>query len=473
MADKKEKKGSLSPFDGLFDKASDYAAENAPDSIVKRKLQGKSADGHYGDDGKWQWDDSAQPASSDRGDSGDNNPAVSALADKLTEGVPKPQEQAPDLEQAVSQTSSNDGTPGLFDSLSAKKDKPGVGFSMPHPPNFHTDIKGNDKGDAEDSGYGDVSDLMASAKTLMASVDVPQEKKDVFADELRQIREADNEARSNLSKRELGHTLAEAITQLAAGAYGVKTKHDMSGLKFDKHDFQKDDALRQQDLQTDLGDLRARREEAAKKEEHDSAGVMEKAKLGFEAAKTSAALKRQDREADQKDIANQIAFFNAQVAGQNASSDTAYKNAMINYHNDMVNANQITDAEKRDEMVNKAFDTAKSAAVDKATKAVMMKDALKNPKQTAAALSTGLSGLGIAPDELEKALNEPKWFGLFTGAKSPEDAALAVNQLIQNVKPPTHTVMMVGSDNKPYLAPNNAAAARMEQSGNFVRAPGK
>jgi hypothetical protein len=109
--------------------------------------------------------------------------------------------------------------------------------------------------------------LFERAQMMLASGKLgPQEEND-FEAELQRIQGEYRGERDNLAKREVLHTLVDAITQFGAGYASQATGHNLTNIKTKEHDFQKDRALLEDERKTDLGDLRARRQEDISKRE--------------------------------------------------------------------------------------------------------------------------------------------------------------------------------------------------------------
>lgn len=255
-------------------------------------------------------------------------------------------------------------------------------------------------------------------------------KRDKFDDELALIRETYADAKTNLEKRELAHTLAEALTQLGAGKYGANTGVDMSALKFSKRDFTKDFELLQQEMKTSLDDLKGRREANTRDKMHaddmalktnaQNIGLateisrrdMDKQKLGAEVAMSTM------RDKTSRDIAN----LNAGVQARGQDMMNEYRMAMLGAKEERDTA--VAESRKQQAWDKLVSDTGKGISGIMAMTAYQ-----KNEEARSAAIIGQLARIGVPPDEARAAVEEK---GLLWGSnpRSAGDIMNATNELM-------------------------------------------
>jgi hypothetical protein len=108
-----------------------------------------------------------------------------------------------------------------------------------------------------------IKELEAGSKSWdKSSYEVPKKDKNDFKTELRLIQAQLKDGKKYLRQRELWEKLAHAFGKIGAGHYGLKHGVDMSGIKFDKTDWQKEMAGLRSEIELKLSDLKARRVEA-------------------------------------------------------------------------------------------------------------------------------------------------------------------------------------------------------------------
>lgn len=91
----------------------------------------------------------------------------------------------------------------------------------------------------DNSGYGaEVKKAFGQVNSLLSQANkIPAHDRTFFKERVKEAQDLFKEAENKLEKRELAEKLGHALTQLGAGMHGLKTGTDMSGLKFDKADW--------------------------------------------------------------------------------------------------------------------------------------------------------------------------------------------------------------------------------------------
>ncbi len=160
-----------------------------------------------------------------------------------------------------------------------------------------------------------VNSLYDQAKMDLASGNMSPEDEESFAAELKRLRGDYNAEKDSIGKREVMHNIIDAITQFSAGAASVSTGRDLTNVKTKQHDFQKDKEFAQEELKTDLTDLKGRRTEDQQKRRDVADMAYKQTSLGLEATK-----------AEQGRINEQN---RTEIARYNAESQNAHNVAMI------------------------------------------------------------------------------------------------------------------------------------------------
>ncbi len=225
-----------------------------------------------------------------------------------------------------------------------------------------------------------------SMKLAIASGD-----KNKFDTERQQLID-DYKAEKDLNaKRELADTLAEAITKFGAGRMGSRTGVDMSHIKFEPHDFQKDRDLAKQDFQIGLTDLKGRREEDQKKRE---AAADMSYKLNDAQVKTAGFNYTVDHGTNQQRIEEQR---NKAMELQNQLS--------LQERADNQELNRMDRGEARDQKERELKDKRKQTALDSAAHILVNKEVGKDSDRASAAMIV-LKNAGLDQSALHDAFYE-------------------------------------------------------------------
>ena len=302
---------------------------------------------------------------------------------------------------------------------------------------------------------------------MFASDSMAPEQKDEFAQELAEIRKTFQSAKSDLEKREIAHTIADAVTQFAGGWWGMKTGADIN-LKMKDHDFAKDLALVQEQLKIDLGDLRGRREEDLKKRERAADMAMKQADLKFKVVKEASdrGLAQQKIEADM--FGNSIQIWKAQnddaysqwMAGETARHNTS----MEEYQRATLEARGLADKNEGREKAQAAFVKLKGETSEDIARIMNTAEFRKDPEKGTAALIPLASRVGIPPEKVRDALFKK---GVLWG-QNPKDeieATVELQNLIRSAGAAPQMLKMSHPKHGTMDAPNEEAAARMEKAG--------
>ncbi len=255
---------------------------------------------------------------------------------------------------------------------------------------------------------------------------------DVFAKELRQVRQDYLNEKDSIARRELASTLADALTKMGAGLYGLKSGVDMSHINTGTHDFQKDTALAQEEYKTNLGDLRSRREEDIKKRENA-------ANMAY---KQDESLMRHAEFANNaKDKAAQvrIAAYTAVTGNDRAKAQELHNQAQENYQVAQLAWQRDKENIENQRKLQEAWNAKKAVAVGKIAGYINTPEYRKDPDKGASSIQAELESLGVTPDKAKAAAYEKQWFGLTTGAKDPMDIVYSAGQAIDALAPnPLH-----------------------------------
>lgn len=100
-------------------------------------------------------------------------------------------------------------------------------------------ITDEETGEVSTTKVDDKLGELASAIEALPSGKLSSAEKLQYKDRIDQLRQLSDEAEGKIEMREMIESLAHAITQFAAAQYGLKHGVDMSGLKFDKRDWDK------------------------------------------------------------------------------------------------------------------------------------------------------------------------------------------------------------------------------------------
>jgi hypothetical protein len=228
----------------------------------------------------------------------------------------------------------------------------------------------------------------------------PEERKD-FAQELAEAKQALKDEKDSIRKQEMFEKLGHALTQLAGGLYGLKHGMDMSGMKFDKTDWDKRRTLAFDEFKEGMTDIQERQklEQSGFEKAQDRKFKEEKE---FPHEKELVGVKEtgetlREREKGRTDITIANIRENA-VAGASTSKDA--KERRTNFNKAMLalsNASKAKDSDTQDTMVSQAQGL--------------------------------LSDAGVEPEDINKIMTRPKewyeWGGDSTRQKSPEEAAKA------------------------------------------------
>lgn len=138
-----------------------------------------------------------------------------------------------------------DKVKGFFSSDDEEeKDTLKAKVAAPPPPDVTTTVS-TTKSTKEETPAGSklenlgISAMAKANKLLDEANTLPAHSRDDFKKRVKDAQDAYEMAESKVEKRELAEKLAHAVTQLGAGLHGLKTGADMSGLKFEKSDWEK------------------------------------------------------------------------------------------------------------------------------------------------------------------------------------------------------------------------------------------
>jgi hypothetical protein len=358
--------------------------------------------------------------------------------------------------------------PDLVGALSDKPtDKPEIPGSTPPPglapaPKF---VPGKTEPDSYFKDFYDKAQAIFASTTAMEPA-----AKDEFAEELRKIRATYDDAKTTLEKRELAHTLADALTQFGAGYWGTKTGQDLTNLKLKDHDFTKDLALLQDELKTNLADLRSRREEDIKKRERVADVAMKQADLRFRVAKEAndQTLAQQKLQQDAYNTAVNVWKAGNDDARQNwaAGEQARHNMAMETYQAAMLEARNTQDKGEAQAKAAAAFERLKADTNEDIARIMNTPEFRKDPEKGMAAIIPLTTRLGIEPDQARAAVfQKGMWGPELDDPKGEIDAAVGISKLIRTAGQAPQMIKMSHPKHGTVTAPNEAAAAKMEAAG--------
>lgn len=291
---------------------------------------------------------------------------------------------------------------------------------------------GDSEASDDDNGF---NKALVKAKFALASATPDQ--KDDFAAELRDIRQDFKNAKSDLEWREVAHTAADALTQMAGAAYGLKTGANID-IKTKDHDFTKDLALLQEQNKTDLGDLRGRREEAARAGERAD-------DLAFRVGKEKADQVRFGKESAQRAFQTSVDIWRTQADDARQSwmaQMTADHNKITEaYQQQMLLATETRNDADRQRLIGEADRKYKGETLAEISK--VMGDPKKKPEDKAAAAMATMERLGVPTAKSHAALFE-KSIIPFRGdvPRDPDEAMLELGKLAEGTTPPRGLIPM-------------------------------
>jgi len=274
-----------------------------------------------------------------------------------------------------------------------------------------------------------------------------------FNQQLSEIRNEFRAAKDNMEKREIGHTLAEALTQLGAGYAGLKTGTDMSGIKFKQTDFDAKYRLLLDEFKTNLADLDSRRVDDRQRREKAAELGVTQTKMAREDIKDSNKIKLDTYKAE----------LDAWQAGQKAQHDAA----TLEYYKATAAAKDANADEATKQRADQKFQEAKAKASQSAAK--FMADKKSDPKAKAASIGMVLTPLGVPAAAIDDALFEP---GMLwgTNARDETEASAKINTLLESLQPPSagggpQPVKVKAPSGKEYTFPNEQAANEAVKKG--------
>lgn len=140
---------------------------------------------------------------------------------------------------------------------------------------------------------------------------LPEARKSTWEDEVAATKAWAEEAKNNLDKREFIEKITQAVGQLAAGWYGLKHGMDMSGLQFDKTDWQ----AKLADMRGEQGRMLAEADKRESLRRQDAAEL------------------RRDREGIQNRLeALKGRLVDEKYRGSQKESDASYQQAMASWN---------------------------------------------------------------------------------------------------------------------------------------------
>ena len=293
---------------------------------------------------------------------------------------------------------------------------------------------------AEDQGDGEMS--FASLRTGYPEKPTDRSR-DVMEDSLRKKFEED---RDRLESREMGHNLAEALTRLGSSLSGLKTGTDMTHLKMKDHDFQKDQALLQDQLKNDMAEARARREEDLKTRQLDDEKAYREKNLALEGKKAASQRDIDLQRLDQQDVANSIAAYRLGLDEQQLAIDANYKASMAEYHKSLVDMNKDNKSESAKAKVVANFSKAKQDAMEVISRNVLNNKEMmtKRPDAAISSIVGQMSILGADPKEVRDAVADGGWTNGTFGYDVRPDAGERLGLIMQKLQPPLDSVKLEG-----------------------------
>ena len=293
-------------------------------------------------------------------------------------------------------------------------------------------------------------------REILGEQSLSPQQADRFETELRGIRETFADAKDTLEKRELAHTLAEALTQIGAGAYGLKTGTDMSNVKLKDHDFSKDLALLQDQLKTDLADLRGRREEDIKKGERRRDEAFKVAQMSMEQDKTAAEQDHRERSlatnAALQKYATDVSAYNARLSAAVAAQGQAINDA---YRQDALEARQLQNEAETITRLTQAHENRLQKMGKELQDAWMVMEKKGFNADARANAVMAILPPNVPQEEVRKELFESKWFGLSSGPKSEDEFQAGVSNLLRKWVRPTLTYMNPQTGRLEFAQPKN------------------
>lgn len=242
--------------------------------------------------------------------------------------------------------------------------------------------------------------------------DLPEDQRDKFNAKIDDLKKVYDSAKDRTEWAEVGEKFGNALAGLGAAMYGVKHGYDMSGLKFDKTDWDKkyDRLMKERELGT--SDLERQRSENLEE--------MEKAKgRNFEVG------------ARNTEAANQASKAGAEIEGANQREATGQAHADARTSAELANRWQIAQLEAgvKEMSAKKAMSTQQNGLIAKARSALGAAGRAKddNAKQTLMENARGyLSQAGMDEETAESIFTEP---GMIWGRNdaAPVDVAKGLN----------------------------------------------
>lgn len=232
---------------------------------------------------------------------------------------------------------------------------------------------------------------------------LPHRDRKDFSNDMEELRSWYSKARDRMENGELAERLAHAFTQLGAGIWGLKSGVDMSGLKFDKADWERKQDRLLNEFKVRLDELSQRRGEAIAEARHGEALEMTRRGQLMDAA----------RGKDQaKSVAMSQALTAAQIsqAGQIAATQLGLQGEQLDElirHNRAMEATAAAKAKGSLDLkkLNKDVDDTM-----KEVRQIFLKDdgTADEDRKKAAAINTMSINLGIDAAALKDALS-PDW----------------------------------------------------------------
>lgn len=267
----------------------------------------------------------------------------------------------------------------------------------------------------DDSKDPAVKQTAYDVKSALASGD-----RDDFANELRKIQSDFADVKDTIAKRELAHTIADALTKMAGGAYGMKTHVDMSHINTGEHNFQKDTELAQNEYKMKTDDLRGRSDQDLRTREAAADMLYKQNDLGLRTDEYKHRVAK-----DAADVG---------INAARASHEMNYQDAMADYHRAYAATLNEQKGESRAARIAEAkqkLDEATQAGIVK----VLTSKEIGKDEDRAAAIAPYLAGRGLKSEDVFNALHKK---GLIwgTNVKDADEMGQAVFDLLNKAPAP-------------------------------------
>lgn len=133
---------------------------------------------------------------------------------------------------------------------------------------------------------GDTKPALQFTSTVEAEANrtLPPDEAGEFRNEMKELKTWLANKNEDIDRKQLIETVGQALTQLAGGLYGLKHGQDMSGMKFDKTDWDKRRGLAMEEFRTNLQDIGEQRKESQVGKENEKNRAAEATNLGTKEA---------------------------------------------------------------------------------------------------------------------------------------------------------------------------------------------